>query len=82
MKAMGYKPVDMADEEFAYYKALVKKYNGEQHFVDLFQTDEEGFITLLTPKNAVPWEILFFVQNVMINQRLRVIDKFRKGENK
>lgn len=82
MKAMGYKQVNMADEEFNYYKKLVKKYDGEHHFVDLFNTDEDGFITLLTPKNAVPWEILFFVQNVMINQRLRVIDNFRREENK
>lgn len=79
---MGYKQVDMADAEFAYYKSLVKKYGGEQYFVDLFETDEDGFITLLTPKTAVPWEVLFFVQNVMINQRLRIIDNFRKGENK
>lgn len=82
MKAMGYKKVDMADEEFAYYKSLVKRHGTEQHFVDLFDTDDEGFITLLTPKTGVPWEIIFFVQNVMINQRLRVIDNFRKKEIK
>lgn len=80
MKAMGYNQVDMTDSEFAYYKALCKRHDGEKSFVDLFESDDDGFITLITPKKAIPWEILFFVQNVMINQRLRVIDNFRKKD--
>lgn len=82
MKAMGYSKVDITDDEFQYYKSLVKRYGGEHYFSDLFKSDDEGYITLITPKNAVPWEILFFIQNVMINQRLRVIDSFRKKEKK
>jgi len=83
MKAMGYKQVNMTDDEFVYYKELVKyhtddKTKGEEYFRDLFDTDPEGFIMMITPKASIPWGILFFVQNVMINQRLRVIDEFRK----
>lgn len=83
MKAMGYKQVDITDGEYVYYKELVKhhtddKTNGEEYFRDLFDVDSDGFITMITPKGAVPWGILFFIQNVMINQRLRVIDEFRK----
>lgn len=80
---MGYKQVDITNEEYAYYRQLVKyhsdeKTNGEEYFRDLFEVDDDGFITFIAPKGSIPWGILFFIQNVMINQRLRVIDDFRK----
>ena len=83
MKAMGYKQVDITDEEYTYYRELVKfhtddKISGEEYFRELFDVNEDGFITLIAPKGSVPWGILFFIQNVMINQRLRIIDDFRK----
>jgi len=80
---MGYKQVDISDEEFKYYKSMVKSYSeGEDLFRDIFETDDSGFITLITPRENIPWAVLFFIQNVMINQRLRIIDKFRKQEKK
>ena len=83
MRVIDYQKVDITDEEFTYYKELVTqttddKIKGEDFFRDLFKTDEDGFITIITPKKSIPWAILFFVQQVMINQRLRYIDRLRK----
>ena len=83
MRVIDYQKVDITDEEFTYYKELViqatdDKTKGEDFFRDLFKTDEDGFITIITPKKSIPCVILFFVQQVMINQRLRYIDRLRK----
>ena len=83
MRVIDYQKVDITDEEFTYYKELVTqttddKIKGEDFFRDLFKTDDDGFITIITPKKSIPWVILFFVQQVMINQRLRYIDRLRK----
>jgi len=87
MRAIDYKKVDMTDAEYDYYTKLVKTHSdeystGEVFFKDLFDTDDDGFITMITPDKSVPWAILWFVQNLMINQRMRVIDnQFRnKGQ--
>jgi len=87
MKVIDYQKVDMTDEEFTYYKELVSQCSteqnkGEEFFRGLFKTNDDGFITLITPQKSVPWAVLFFVQQLMINQRLRVIDNFIKRENK
>lgn len=73
----------MTDQEFLYYKELVKQFstetfNAEEFFRDLFDTDNEGFITMIMPKKSIPLSILHFVQMLMINQRLRIIDKLRE----
>ena len=66
--------------QFEYYEKLVDiygddKHKGEDYFVDLFETDKDGVITSITPIKSVPWAVLFFVQNLMINQRLSRIEK-------
>ena len=87
MKVIDYKKIDITDEEFDYYKQLVTQHTtpifaGTDYFKGLFETDDEGFIYMITPKQSIPWEVLFFIQQVMINQRLRVIDTLRKMDNK
>jgi hypothetical protein len=86
-KIIDYKKVDMSDEEFSHYKHLVelfsekdKNINGSIYFKDLFEVDEDGFIILVKTDKSVPWAILFFIQQAMINQRLRFIDNLRKQE--
>jgi len=79
IKGIGHKKVEITNEEYLYYLELVKRYSnethsGEDYFVDLFQTDKSNNISVITPTNNVPWVILFFVQNLMINQRLRIND--------
>ena len=88
-KVIDYKKVNMSDEEFNYYKHLVelfsdkdKNIKGSVYFKDLFEVDEDGFIVLIKTEKIVPWAILFFAQQLMISQRLRFIDDFRKQESK
>jgi len=82
MKIIDYKKVDMTDEEFAYYQNLVKEftlgtYDGKEQFRDLFETDEDGCIMMIHPslQKEIAWSVLFFIQNLMINQRLRRMEK-------
>lgn len=82
-KVIDYKKVDMTDQEFLYYKELVKQFstdtfNAEEFFRDLFDTDDYGFIVMIMPKKSIPMVILHFVQMLMINQRLRIIDELRE----
>jgi hypothetical protein len=80
IKGIGFQKVDLTQLEFDYYQKLVKqhsddKHSGEEYFRDLFDTDNNGFITIIHPTKSIPWAILFFVQNLMINQQMRVNDK-------
>ena len=80
MRAIDYKKVDMTDEEWKYYQELVKQYTGDtrkgsDYFRSLFETDNDGIITIIKPASSIPWAVLFFVQNIMINQRLRSNDQ-------
>jgi hypothetical protein len=78
IKAIGLRKVDITEEELNYYKELVSKYTdnnkGSSYFENLFETDKNGIITIIKPSNNLPWEILFFVQNLMISQHLRAYD--------
>lgn len=85
-KSIDYKKVEMSDAEFDYYKYLVDLFtdeenniDGRDYFKDLFEVDEDGFIILIKTDKSIPWSILFFMQQVMISQRLRIIDKLRKS---
>jgi len=87
MKVIDHQKVDITDEEYEYYQELVKQFTdennkGTDYFKGLFRTDEDGFITIIKPTKTVPWAVLFFVQQVMITQRLRIFDQLRKKETK
>ena len=88
-KVIDYKKVNMSEEEFNYYKHLVeiftdkeKNISGSVYFKDLFDVDENGFITLIKTEKSVPWAILFFIQQLMISQRLRFTDDINKALKK
>lgn len=79
-KVIDYKKVDMSDDEYSYYKHLIKIFsdkdiNGDVYFKNLFDVDKSGLITLIKTEKSVPWAILFFMQQLMLSQRLRSIDK-------
>lgn len=86
--AIDYQNVDLSKEENDYYQELIKQLaengntDGKEYFRDLFATDDRGFITIIKPKNSIPWIVLFFIQQVMINQRLRTIDDFMIKQEK
>jgi hypothetical protein len=75
----------MTDEEWNYYNKLIKEfthgsYSGADQFKDLFEVDEDGCISIISPpfKKEVGWAIIVFLQNLMINQRLRRMEKWVK----
>jgi hypothetical protein len=82
MKVVDYKQIDMTNEEYEEYKKLVDAftygtYSGKDQFRDLFEVDGDGCITLIkTPVGRqIGWGIIFFLQNLMINQRLRRMEE-------
>jgi hypothetical protein len=82
-KIIDYKHVDMTEEEYEYYLQLVKEFtagtsNGKDQFKDVFDVDEDGCIMLIRPplRKSVGWAVLVFLQNLMINQRLRRMESW------
>lgn len=84
MRQIGNKQVEMSDKEFDYYTEILGnlRQSGENKpedfFIDLFDADQDGFINIIKPTKTIPWVVLFFVQQLMISQRLRLMDKFCK----
>ena len=83
---INFKSVEMNEEEHKYYEELVKSFStpeksGKNYFRDLFDVDEDGCIMFIRPplKMEVPWAVLVFLQNLMINQRLRRMEKKVEG---
>lgn len=42
----------------------------------IIETDEEGRITFFMPTDKTKWGLIFYIQNLMIRQRLHQIDIF------
>lgn len=81
-RIIDFKSVDMLPEEYEYYLSLVNEftlggYSGKEQFRDMFEVDDDGCITIIKPplKKEVGWAIILFLQNLMINQRLRRMEK-------
>lgn len=86
-RIIDYKKVDMTDAEWDYYNQLVKEfsqdnYSGSEQFRDLFDVDGDGCISIIRPpmKKEVGWAVILFLQNLMINQRLRRMEKWVKEQ--
>lgn len=86
IRVIDHKGVDMTDEEYEYYQSLVAEftygiYNGKDQFHDMFEVDGEGCISMVKPplKKEVGWAVIVFLQNLMINQRLRRMEKKLEG---
>ena len=82
-RIIDFKEVDMTDEEHLYYQQIVEAfsegtYSGKEQFHDTFDVDDDGCITLIKPplKKQTAWAVIFFLQNLMINQRLRRIERW------
>ena len=88
-KVIDYKKIDISNDEYNYYKHLVEVFSDEEknikgtiYFKDLFDVDKSGLITLIKTEKSVPWAILFFVQQLMVSQRLRFVDDINKALKK
>jgi hypothetical protein len=69
------KNLDITDDEHKYL-IQIKKTFGDDAINELFESDGEGKILLVKPPPDKPTSMLvvFFLLNVMLNQRLRSID--------
>jgi hypothetical protein len=72
------KKVLMTPEEWSMYQAICTSYDqpphqqGKDFFVNLFESDEQGMITFLRPPTRVcSQEVVIFMINLMVHQRLR-----------
>lgn len=76
IRAVGNKRLNLSDSEYDYYKKLQDEF-GQQKFLKLFDTDKNGFIISVTPPTdaVTPIGVIFFILNVMMNQRVRILDE-------
>lgn len=81
MKIIDNKKISLTEDEYNMYKQICASYTivpsqkGEDFFVDLFETDNDGLIVFLRPpsKRQVSLEIFLFMMSIMANQHLRAV---------
>jgi hypothetical protein len=75
LRAVGNKKLFLDKSEYEYYLQIKNSFN-ENYFNGLFLSDNDGIITAVTPSptKQTPMVLIFFLLNVMMNQRLRNID--------
>lgn len=75
-RVVDHKAVDMSEPEYAYYRRIVDVF-GSDCFQGLFDADEDGCISFIRPPlgREVPWAVLMFLQNLMLNQHERRRDR-------
>jgi hypothetical protein len=75
LKAIANQKLEINKEEYSYYLELEKIF-GKEVFVGLFKTDDNGYITSVLPKTSNPMAmiVVFFLLNVMFNQKLRQLE--------
>lgn len=74
-------PVEMTNDEHDYFQQLSQNLsdNGisiSNQLRGAFDVDENGIILIIKPLpgKQIQWGVLFFLQNLMINQRLRKME--------
>src|SRR5579885_356987 len=82
MRIIDNKKVDMTEDEWTMYQKIVKSYTtmtnkGEDLFIVLFETDENGIIMFLKPpsKRQTSFEVFLFLMSLMQHQHLRLMQK-------
>jgi hypothetical protein len=82
IKIIDSKKVEMTEDEWFMYQKIVKSYTtmtnkGEDLFIDLFETDDNGVIMYLKPpsKRQTSFEVFLFLMSLMQHQHLRLMHK-------
>ena len=77
---IDHKKVNLTMDEWNLYQKIVKSYTtatnkGEDLFIDLFETDENGIIIFLKPpsKRQTSFEVFLFLMSLMNHQHLRLM---------
>ncbi len=80
--AIDNKRVDLTYDEIQLFNKIVASYTsltnkGEDLFIDLFETDENGIIIFLKPpsKRKTSFEVFLFLMAVMQQQHIRLMYK-------
>jgi hypothetical protein len=81
LRIIDKKRIDLTDDEYDMYKSIVQAYTkppyqkGEDFFIDLFETDENGIILFLKPPSNrhISFEIFLFMMSVFQAQHLRIM---------
>lgn len=88
LRILNNKRIEMTDDEFTIYQGIVESYSkdnfdGKQLFDNLFETDNDGLIVCLKPPTKTfSFEVVAFIQNIMVHQHLRKIYKDFSAEIK
>lgn len=82
MRVIDNKKIDLTEDEWDMYLKIVKSYTtptnkGEDLFIDLFETDDQGVIIFLKPpsKRQTSFEVFLFLMSIMQHQHLRLMHK-------
>lgn len=74
------KKVNLTHDEWDMYQKIVKSYTnltnkGEDLFIDLFETNDDGIIIFLKPpsKRQTSFEVFLFLMSIMVHQHLRTM---------
>lgn len=74
------KKIEMTNDEWSMYDKIVKSYTtltnkGEDLFIDLFETDDNGIIIFLKPpsKRQTSFEVFLFLMAIQQQQHIRVM---------
>ena len=74
------KKVDLTSDEWNMYQKIVKSYTsatnkGEDLFIDLFETDDNGIIMFLRPpsKRQTSFEVFLFLISIQQQQHIRIM---------
>jgi hypothetical protein len=77
---VAFRRLDMTPEEWELYQSIVQSYTsptnkGEDLFHDLFETDDNGIITLLKPPTTKrsSFEVVLFLVNLYVQQHIRLM---------
>jgi hypothetical protein len=83
IRAVANKRLSLSDSEYAYLESMISSV-GDSDLRGLFDTDKNGIITAITPPLDRPINMaaFYFVLNVMVNQRLRMIDQGAENNSK
>ena len=80
LRIIDNKRVDVTEDEWAMYTQIVKSYTdlhgkGENLFIDLFETNDQGIIIFLKPpaKRRTSFEVFLFLMALMQHQHLRLM---------
>jgi len=82
VKVIDNKKVEMTEDEWDMYQKIVQSYTtatnkGEDLFIDLFETDNDGVIIFLKPpsKFRTSFEVFLFLMSLMQHQHLRLMHR-------